>query len=305
MVRYNNMKKLIFLVLSVVLILSACSRPATDTSTPLPSTSDTTVSTDEPVRDDGTYVDEGELKVRHFKVGKADALLIRTRTQTFLIDTGEADDSQKILDYLAEKGIKKLDYILLSTYDRDCYGGAAAIINAVEVGMVIMPEYDKDNADYVNLVDVITKKSVPIRRLSGKMTIELDDATLVLEGARFDSFLQNQDENASIIVSLTHGDIKMLFASAIKSERISAMLQSGELGEYDYLKVPSFGVMSSNISDFFNAVNPKYASISCSDKNPPDAELIKLLIDKGTDVYETRKGNVKITSDGSSIEIRY
>jgi len=289
----------------MLLAFAACT-PNTETSqggTESSSSGETNVSNGGDVTEEG-YVKDGELKVRHFKCGKADAILIRTKTHTFLIDTGEADDSQDILDYLAEKGIKKLDYILLSTYDKDCYGGAAAIIRSVEVDNVIMPAYEKDTVEYAELMDEIKKTDIVLKRLSAKMTIELDDAVLELEGSRYERYIQRQDENASIIVSLTHGDVKMLFASSIQSERMYEMLNSGELGKYDYLKVPNFGLVNNNTAAFIAAVSPKIASISCSDKNPPDQQTLDALQTAGTTVYLTKNGNVKLTSDGKAIEVK-
>lgn len=301
------MKRLISLMLCAIMLLAfAACTPNTETSqggTESSSSGETNVSNGGDVTEEG-YVKDGELKVRHFKCGKADAILIRTKTHTFLIDTGEADDSQDILDYLAEKGIKKLDYILLSTYDKDCYGGAAAIIRSVEVDNVIMPAYEKDTVEYAELMDEIKKTDIVLKRLSAKMTIELDDAVLELEGSRYERYIQRQDENASIIVSLTHGDVKMLFASSIQSERMYEMLNSGELGKYDYLKVPNFGLVNNNTAAFIAAVSPKIASISCSDKNPPDQQTLDALQTAGTTVYLTKNGNVKLTSDGKAIEVK-
>jgi len=291
---------------AIMLLAFAACTPNTETSqggTESSSSGETNVSNGGDVTEEG-YVKDGELKVRHFKCGKADAILIRTKTHTFLIDTGEADDSQDILDYLAEKGIKKLDYILLSTYDKDCYGGAAAIIRSVEVDNVIMPAYEKDTVEYAELMDEIKKTDIVLKRLSAKMTIELDDAVLELEGSRYERYIQRQDENASIIVSLTHGDVKMLFASSIQSERMYEMLNSGELGKYDYLKVPNFGLVNNNTAAFIAAVSPKIASISCSDKNPPDQQTLDALQTAGTTVYLTKNGNVKLTSDGKAIEVK-
>jgi len=291
---------------AIMLLAFAACTPNTETSqggTESSSSGETNVSNGGDVTEEG-YVKDGELKVRHFKCGKADVILIRTKTHTFLIDTGEADDSQDILDYLAEKGIKKLDYILLSTYDKDCYGGAAAIIRSVEVDNVIMPAYEKDTVEYAELMDEIKKTDIVLKRLSAKMTIELDDAVLELEGSRYERYIQRQDENASIIVSLTHGDVKMLFASSIQSERMYEMLNSGELGKYDYLKVPNFGLVNNNTAAFIAAVSPKIASISCSDKNPPDQQTLDALQTAGTTVYLTKNGNVKLTSDGKAIEVK-
>ena len=76
------------------------------------------------------------------------------------------------------------------------------------------------------------------------------------------------------------------------------------VGKYDYLKVPNFGLVNNNTADFIKTVSPKIASISCSDKNPADQATLDALQEAGTTVYLTKNGNVKLTSDGKTVEVK-
>ena len=51
-------------------------------------------------------------------VGQGDStLIISPKGKTMLIDAGE--DKQIVLPYLLDRGIKKIDYILISHFDSD------------------------------------------------------------------------------------------------------------------------------------------------------------------------------------------
>jgi len=72
--------------------------------------------------------DPGTLRVRCFKIGKADAFLLRMSRHAVLIDAGEDDDAPEILDYLADNGITELDCLILTHFDKRSIGGAQELL---------------------------------------------------------------------------------------------------------------------------------------------------------------------------------
>ena len=95
-----------------------------------------------------TYTDKGEVKVRIFKIGKADAILIRTHTHTMLIDAGDTDNADEILEYFAEKGIDTLDYLVITMFDNGHVGGAPAILGKMNVKNIIHADYVENSPEY-------------------------------------------------------------------------------------------------------------------------------------------------------------
>ena len=49
--------------------------------------------------------ERGALRIKAFKIGKADAYLLRTDKHNVLIDAGEVDDGEEIVAYLKKKDI--------------------------------------------------------------------------------------------------------------------------------------------------------------------------------------------------------
>jgi len=72
---------------------------------------------------------------------------------------------------------------------------------------------------------------------------------------------------------------------------------------HDVLKVPHHGQKEKNSEEFFEAVSPEAAVITCSREQPPDDKVRKLLRSLGAEVYLTADGTVTCASDGESLKI--
>ena len=73
------------------------------------------------------------LTVSLLRAGKADAIILLSDSQAVLIDTGEKDDGQKIIEVLEENGIKEIEAMIITHYDQDHVGGAAAVLDEISV----------------------------------------------------------------------------------------------------------------------------------------------------------------------------
>ena len=78
--------------------------------------------------------------VDFLSTGKSDCALIRMDELVILSDTADADDYETIARCLKSYGIKKIDYMILSHYDKDHIGAAAPLIRYYEVEKVICPD---------------------------------------------------------------------------------------------------------------------------------------------------------------------
>ncbi|MDO4555742.1 MAG: MBL fold metallo-hydrolase, partial [Lachnospiraceae bacterium] len=63
------------------------------------------------------------LTVTILKVGKADAIMIQTEDKVMMIDTGEEDDKDKLAIFLKQENISKVDYLIITHFDKDHVGG--------------------------------------------------------------------------------------------------------------------------------------------------------------------------------------
>ncbi len=244
------------------------------------------------------------VDIRLFKAGKADAFLIRAGDQVILIDTAEADDGDKILTYMARQGITRVDMLIITHFDKGHIGGAADILNTVTVGRVLMPDARKQSGTYTRFREALS-------RSKARQVILQENTAFETEGLKVDIFVatsrhypEDQDDGFSLVTRLTHGQNTLLFTGDIPSQRIREMMDTGEDWQADFLQVPAHGRDGPMTEAFMRAVQPRYAVITCSDKNPPAPAVLALLESLGTQTWLTVDGHIDLTSDGHTITIK-
>lgn len=249
---------------------------------------------------EGKYADEGELKIRIFKMGKSDAYLLRTKSNTILIDCGDVDDSQEILDYFTEKSLKRIDYLIITHLDKKSIGGAAALVSALDIGKIYEPDYTKNSTEYLDLSNSINSKNLSPIKVNSNITLEIDD--IVVKISPCEKSYYSDDDNYSSVISITHKDNSFLFVGDAKSDRIKEIVSMDNI-QHDFLMMPDNGAYDVETSSLINTVSPSYAAITCSLSNPASSEVLELLSNKNINTYMTVNGSVKITSNGSAITI--
>lgn len=241
------------------------------------------------------------IRVTFFNVGKGDAILIETREHTMLIDTGYDDTYKVIKDYLTRQEIQKLDYLVLTHFDKDHVGGADGVIKNSEVGVVLQPDYKSDAGQYQEYCDVIDRKGMQPVLVTETMEFVLDGAEFYVYPPQEESY-KEEDNDFSLVISMTYGERSFLFAGDSEKVRLNELLEQQEFDlSHDVLKVPHHGKKESNSGEFFSAVAPSIAVITCSNEQPEIDKVCDLLEELGAEVYFTSDGTVTCLCDGETI----
>ncbi len=77
-----------------------------------------------------------------------------------LVDAGNNDDADYILNYLNTLGVEKLDYVIGTHPHEDHIGSLDAVINNYEIGTLIMPEKAHNTKTFEDVVTAIENKRV-------------------------------------------------------------------------------------------------------------------------------------------------
>ena len=101
-------------------------------------------------------------------MGKADALVLKQAGHTVLIDTGEKDDGDKIVRFLKNQGIHSVDLLVITHFDKDHVGGAAKVLEHMEVNAVFMPDYEGTRPEYDSFLEALAGRD-GVQRLTGTM----------------------------------------------------------------------------------------------------------------------------------------
>ncbi len=250
---------------------------------------------------DSSQAAKDNFSVSILKIGKADAIILKTQNHTALIDCGESDDGGEIVEKLKNSGTENIDCIFITHFDKDHVGGVPAILDSFSVGEIITPSYEGSCDEYYAYIDALNEKNITPTALTENKTVALDDVTLNIYPP-LKEYYEEGDNDFSLIISVLHGNNSFLFAGDAERERLAELGSQLDL-EHTFLKMPHHGNYNKGTKAFVQSVKPKYTVITCSDKNPSDTETINVLKAVGSEIYETKNGDVTAESDGKTIKI--
>ena len=243
----------------------------------------------------------GGFKTTVLDEGKADAIILETASHTVVIDTGEEDDGDEVVEYLTKNGIKKIEYLFITHFDQDHVGGASELMENIEIGEIITPDYEGNNKEYENFITALRENGLSQTKLNDYMTFTLDDAVFEVFPPKKTSYVE-EDNDFSLVINVTHGENTFMFAGDCETVRLREL--PGQMNmEHIFLKVPHHGVYCDGMDEFIKSVAPKYAVITDSEKKPADEKVLALLEGIGCEIYETAYGSITAVSDGKTIKI--
>jgi Metallo-beta-lactamase superfamily. len=244
-----------------------------------------------------------ELKVHYIDVGQGDSILIEVGNASMLIDAGNNGDGNRIVSYIKDQGINKLDYLILTHPHADHIGGATDVIKALDIDKIIMPKVNHTSKTYENLLLTIKDKDL-------KITVPNTGDDYSLGGSSFKILAPNSSNyermnDYSIVCKLTFGNTSFLFSGDAETISENEMLSKGFDLKADVLKIGHHGSNTSTSSQFLKAVSPKYAVISVGKDNSyghPAEEILSKLAEANVIIYRTDEvGTIIATSDGNTI----
>lgn len=245
------------------------------------------------------------VKVTYFNVGKGDAILIETQTHTMLIDAGYDKTYKVIRDYLTGQNIQKLDYLVITHFDKDHVGGADWIINNFGIGKILQPDYESDAGQYQEYCAVLDGKGLQPDLVTESMAFTLDGAQMYIYPPQKKSY-KEEDNDFSLVISMVYKEKSFLFAGDCEEERLNELLEQEEFDlSHNVLKVPHHGKKEDNSREFFEAVAPEAAVITCSAEEPASNKICNMLKELGTQVYLTSDGTVTCLCDGDTLQMVY
>jgi beta-lactamase superfamily II metal-dependent hydrolase len=251
---------------------------------------------------------EEQLTITAFSVGKADAILIQKENSSILIDTGATENAQKLLDELEERKISRLDILLITHFDKDHVGGASYLLDHLDVGTVLMPDYEGSRPEYTAFINSLAGHP-DVQRIDEIQNFSLEDLSLTIYPAPdTQEILESEgeyDNDLSLVTSLTYGKCRFLLTGDIEKTRIEQMLAQNVDWQHDWIKMPHHGRYQKALKDLLEAVDPSKAVISCSEEVPAEAKTLELLDKKKIQVWDTAARSVVTTCDGNTIQVDY
>ncbi len=242
---------------------------------------------------------EGNLSVTVLDVGKGDCIILRSENAVIMMDTGYIDTSSKVLNYLNRNSIDTINYLIITHYDKDHVGGAAKILNEINVEQIYLPDYEGVNDHYNNMISVINKKKLSADIVRKDVTFTCDNILYKIYATDIEYNGSNNDNDVSLIVSVVNNQDSFLFTGDIEKAGIKSFLPKIEMS-YDVIKMPHHGRKESNLDKLIEKTDPKIAIITDSQREHADKKVLDLLKENGVSTYQSSlNGSYTIISDGN------
>lgn len=240
----------------------------------------------------------GHPTVTFFDIGQGDAIVLRSGTHAVLVDGGRG---ARILPLLADRGIRRLDAVVLSHAHPDHCEGLAHVLANYDVGRVwISPRRFRGDC----AAQVLESARAPIHLVRDGDTLSLGALRLTAHVA--DSrFRRAPENNASIVLHVEAGERSFLLTGDIEKEA-ELWLADRDL-RADVLKVAHHGSRSSTSQTFLDNVAPRLAVISCGRHNlfgHPHPSVVEALDERHIRTWRTdRHGSIDVAVRGRHLYV--
>ena len=226
-----------------------------------------------------------DYRVTVLDVGQGQCIVLQSEGNTFLVDCGgrRGEEAADIaVEYLLSQGIRRIDGLILTHYDRDHAEGAAYLPHWVEIERVYLPETEDADGCRAGAWRCAEERIV----IDSDLTISFGEAQIrIFPAKRVNS---GNDSCASVLFQRLKCDT--LITGDLSADAERQLLADYELPDLEVLIVGHHGSKYSTCSELLEATAPDVAIISVGADNGyghPTQEVLDRLKQAGCAVYRT------------------
>ena len=253
-----------------------------------------------------------ELEIDVLCVGQGDGIFLQTgQGHHIFIDGGSTDvkkvGTYRILPFLKAKGIKEIDYWLVTHTDTDHISGLKELLEegySIET-LVFSAEIKKDDS-YLELQTLAEQNGTEIMLLKQGDCMHFGEGKLTCLFP--DEDYKSDDKNAmSLVVSYEEGEFLGIFTGDIDAASEERLSESGRLSEVTFYKAAHHGSKYSNSAEFLEVLRPEISVVSCSKNNSyghPGKEALANMEAVGSRIFYTMESGqitIKMNRKGMNV----
>ena len=228
---------------------------------------------------------DGNLRVYCLDVGQGDSILVVSENKTMLIDASTNQMGSRVVKYLNDLGISKIDYLVGTHPHEDHIGGLDDVIKNFEIGKIYMPKQQTNTKTFEDVLDAIKAKKLKVSAPSVGEKFKVGNAECEVMSVK--NGVENLND-CSIVIQMNCDGVKYLFTGDMES----GVESSRNWNQIDILKVGHHGSKTSSSKNFLEQTKPKVALISCGEGNDYGHQhdaAVKRLEKIGAKIYRTDK----------------
>lgn len=248
-------------------------------------------------------------------VGQGDAALIQDGTgANVLVDGGP--DGRTVLDKLEERGVSRLDLVVLTHPHSDHLAGLVDVVRSIPVGRILDSGItDGHNEDYREFRMAAMSKGVARTVAREGQVIQVSRSTRLevlhpveTAGGKPESAGYDNLNDCSIVIMAGIGGARVLLAGDIEAEGQRDMLGLHPDLSCDVLKVPHHGDARAMTRELVGARGPSLALVSVGRDNNfghPSERCLELAQEYGARLFRTDEdGDIELFFAGGRISVR-
>ena len=258
---------------------------------------------------DSTKSDKIDAKVNEnfsvsfIDVGQADSVLIRNGNYNMLIDAGNNEDGEKLVNYFKSLGIEEFTYVFATHPHEDHIGGMDDIINNFKIDNYYMSNKLSTTKTFMDVLDALDGRNLKYMVPNKGDTLKLGDANIKVIYPGDD---KSNINDSSIVLKITYGKNSFLLTGDATSN-VERKIYNENI-KSDVLKVAHHGSSYSSTDVFLDKVKPYYAVISVGKNNiynHPSNKTLEKLNKRNIKVYRTDlDGTIVFISDGDNLSVK-
>lgn len=258
---------------------------------------------------DSTKSDKIDAKVKEnfsvsfIDVGQADSVLIRNGNYNMLIDAGNNEDGEKLVNYFKSLGIEEFTYVFATHPHEDHIGGMDDIINNFKIDNYYMSNKLSTTKTFMDVLDALDGRNLKYTVPNKGDTLKLGDANIKVIYPGDD---KSNINDSSIVLKVTYGKNSFLLTGDATSN-VERKIYNEDI-KSDVLKVAHHGSSYSSTDVFLDRVKPYYAVISVGKNNiynHPSNKTLEKLNKRNIKVYRTDlDGTIVFISDGNNLSVK-
>lgn len=252
-----------------------------------------------------------EMSVHFVDVGQGDCTIVYSKSGgVIVIDTGEEDKAQIVINYLKNLGVEKIDYCIMTHPHSDHMGSMSQVMQAFSVETLIMPQLSEINIPTTKtyekfLISAADNADEIVAARAGD-TYSMGEVDISILGP----VTQDKDlNNMSVVAKIEYGQASFLITGDCSfGEENSIMENNYNSLQSDVLKIGHHGSSGATSSEWLAAVNPEAGVLSVGNNNSyghPAEKLVERLDKFNLTYYRTDLlGTIVFETDGKSIALK-
>ncbi len=222
-------------------------------------------------------------------VGQGQSVALASGGAFALVDCGSAnswkDPGETAARQLAAMGCKRLDFLLLTHYDKDHVSGVTGLLERLEVGTLLVPEAENGAGLQTVVLSAAGEHGATVRFVTAEERLDFGRGTLTVYPPLGDG--GDNDRGLSVLASAGENDF--LITGDMDAATEKKLLETYDLPDVEALVAGHHGSKYACSQALLEAVRPETACVSVGSNSyghPADETLLRLAR-RGCEIYRT------------------